>query len=61
MRINHQSYHLSFHALVQYDSFAHYSKLKKVQPCKLYEQVYVNIDLKFILVIVLARMAAMDG
>ena len=34
---------------------------KKVQPCELYEQVYINIDLKFILVIVLARIAALDG
>lgn len=49
------------HWFNMHDSFAHYSKLKKVQPCELYEQVYVNIDLKFILVIVLARMAAMDG
>lgn len=49
------------HWFSMHDCFTHYSKLKKVQPCELYEQVYVNVDLKFILVIALARMAALDG
>ena len=34
---------------------------KKVQPCELYEQVYVNIDLKFILVIVLGDCSCKDS
>ena len=60
--MNHQSYHLSFQELVQYDCLTTANSKKSshvnyMSRCTM----YVNIDLKFILVIVLARMAAMDG